>query len=205
MNKSKSGNNDWGDLDRRTNHLQTGPVASAELDSDLADEVAEMANTDPRLCYSCLSCAGGCPFVRAMDLGPHGVMRSVVYGLRADILHSNTIWICVGCHTCSAVCPMAIDIAAVMDSLRNLALKEGGRPAEPSILDFHRSVLASIERNGRANKLEIMLQYKATPKRWFQDWDLGLDMLAKHKLDLRPSRIKDPRDLKSLFAKAWRK
>ena len=99
---------------------------------------------------------------------------------------------------------MAIDIAAVMDALRSMALEEGVKPAEPGILDFHREVLGSIEKYGRTHKLEIMLRYKVHQRAWFSDMDVGLKMLAKRKLDLRPSRIGNARDLEKLFQKPWR-
>jgi heterodisulfide reductase subunit C len=140
-----------------------------------------------------------------MDMGPHGVMRRVNYGLKTELLTSNTIWLCVGCHTCSAACPMAIDVSAVMDVLRQMSLEEGIAPAEPTVLDFHREVLGSIERYGRTHKLEIMLRYKIRRFSFLEDMDVGLKMLAKRKLDLKPSKIKRPRILASLFKKGWRR
>ncbi len=172
-------------------------------DPYFAREIAVRSGTDLKRCYLCRTCSGGCPVYRAMDLGPHRVMRLVLYGQRRRVLESNTIWLCVGCHTCAAVCPMAIDIAAVMDTLRQLALEEGVEISEPGILDFHREVLRSIQRHGRTHKLEIMMRYKVGQHKWFEDMDLGLRMLAKRKLDLRPSRIQDPSRLAKLFGKPW--
>ncbi len=172
-------------------------------DHYLAREIARRSGCDPRRCYLCRSCSGGCPVYQAMDLGPHRLMRLVLYGQRRRVLESNTIWLCLGCHSCAAVCPMAIDIAAVMDTLRRMALEEGVPISEPGILDFHREVLRSIRRHGRTHKLEIMMRYKAGQHKWFQDMDLGLRMLARRKLDLRPSRIQDPARLARLFARPW--
>ena len=177
----------------------------AETDHGLVDEVRSRSGTDPGLCLTCLTCSGGCPFYPAMDFGPHGIMRRLKYGLLREILESNTIWLCVGCHTCSSACPMAIDVSAVMDVLRRMALEEGVEPAEPSIPEFHREVLSSIEKYGRTHKLEIMLRHKVQTGAWLQDIDLGLKMLAKRKLDLRPSKIEDPAALARLFGKAWRR
>ena len=44
-----------------------------------------------------------------------------------EILHSNTMWVCAACITCSARCPKSIDIAAVMEGLRNLVLRKKER------------------------------------------------------------------------------
>jgi heterodisulfide reductase subunit C len=110
--------------------------------------------------------------------------------MRQEALECGTIWICVGCHTCSSQCPMGIDIASVMDTLRHMALEEGAAVAEPNILGFHEEVLRSLERYGRAHKLGIMWRYKLLTRRWFDDMDVGLKMLVKRKLELKPSRVK---------------
>jgi heterodisulfide reductase subunit C len=62
----------------------------------------------------------GCPFYDHMDYGAHWGLRRVILGLRDEVLASNTNWRCVGCHTCSAIRPMAIDIAYVMDVLTSI-------------------------------------------------------------------------------------
>ena len=164
-----------------------------------------MSGTELRRCYQCRTCSGGCPFFKAMDYGPHGVMRLLQLGQREELFSCNTIWLCVGCHACSACCPMAIDIAAVMDAIRRLALKENAQVAEPGVLAFHREVLRAIENYGRTHKLEIMLRFKAVQKEWLKDFDVGLKMLAKRKLHLLPSKIERPQDLKRLFNKPWRR
>lgn len=168
------------------------------MNLSFADEVEARSRTRFRRCLFCLCCSGGCPFYDSMDFGPHGILRRVILGLKEEVLTSNTIWRCVGCHTCSAICPMAIDIAHLMDVLRNMALEQG-TVADPAIVGFHREVLDSIERHGRTHKLEIMLRYKARTGTWFQDVGLGLRMLARRKLDLTPSRIKDRAGLRDLF------
>jgi heterodisulfide reductase subunit C len=123
----------------------------------------------------------------------------VQLGLRKEALECSTIWVCVACNTCSIQCPMAIDIAAVMDALRSMAVKDGIRIAEPDILNFHREVINSIERYGRTHKLEIMMRYKIRSRNWFQDMDIGLKMMAKRKLDLRPSRVRAIGELAGIF------
>ena len=94
---------------------------------------------------------------------------------------------------------MAIDMAAVMDSLRQIAIQRGVAIAEPDVLSFHNEVLSSVERYGRTHKLEIMLRYKVKKRDFFSDINVGLKMLAKRKLDLTPSRIKNLNELKAVF------
>ncbi|MEW6386343.1 MAG: 4Fe-4S dicluster domain-containing protein [Thermodesulfobacteriota bacterium] len=170
----------------------------------LIAQVRERSATEINRCYHCRACGNGCPFVTAMDYTPNQVIRLVQFGMREEVLGCQTIWICVGCHTCSSQCPMSIDIAAVMDTLRLMALEEGVAIGKPNILDFHEEVLRSLEKYGRAHKLSIMLGYKKQTGRWFSDLDVGLKMLARRKLELRPSRVKAEGEIAQLFKCYWR-
>jgi heterodisulfide reductase subunit C len=171
----------------------------------LTAEVNERSGAGLNRCYQCGTCSNGCPFVQAMDYTPNQVIRLVQFGLRQEALTCKTIWVCVGCHTCSSQCPMGIDIAAVMDTLRLMAVEEGVIIGKPNIIDFHEEVLRSLEKYGRAHKLGIMLGYKRQTGRWLKDLDLGLKMLAKRKLDLIPSRVRDAnKEIADLFTCYWR-
>jgi heterodisulfide reductase subunit C len=166
---------------------------------DIGVEVTHRSGVDFNTCFHCRCCASGCPFVEAMDYHPHGVIRLLQFKQAERALSCATIWLCVGCHTCSMACPMAIDIAAVMDALRQIALERQVPAAEPGILGFHREVLNTVARYGRTHKLEIMLRYKVRTRDWFSDMDVGLKMLAKRKLDLMPSKVKNIAKIKPLF------
>lgn len=174
-------------------------------DRFLARDINRISQSNLNRCYHCRTCGNGCPFVQAMDYPPNGIIRLLQFGMRQQALESSTIWICVGCHTCSVQCPMEIDIAAIMATLRRLALEEGAMIAEPNILDFHREVLHSIKRYGRAHKLGIMLRYKARIRQWFADLDVGLKMLGRRKMDLKASRVKAIDEITRLFIPIWKR
>jgi heterodisulfide reductase subunit C2 len=181
-------------------------IMAGSLRQSLAAEVTERSGTELNSCYQCRSCGNGCPVVQAMDYTPNQVIRLLQFGLRQEALSCKTIWVCVGCHTCSSQCPMGIDLAAVMDTLRLMAVEEGVVIGKPNIIDFHEEVLRSLEKYGRAHKLGIMLGYKRQTGRWLKDLDLGLKMLAKRKLDLIPSRVRDAnKEIADLFTCYWRK
>jgi len=171
---------------------------------NFSNEVIRRSSDDFRLCLHCLSCAGGCPVTHAMTYRPNGIIRLVQLGLKKEVLESSDIWLCMGCNTCSIACPMGIDIAAFMDALREISIEEKVDIAEPDILNFHQEVLHSIHRYGRTHKLEIMLRYKLRRWDFFSDVNVGLKMLAKRKLDLRPSTISEPHPLNELFTKSKR-
>lgn len=147
-----------------------------QANPDLCEQVSEQAHVNLYRCYHCMTCTNGCPFLAAMDYHPNQVVRLVQFGRMAAVLESATIWTCVGCNTCSSQCPMAIDIPAMMDALRQLAIEKGFTPAEPDVLNFHQEVLNSIGRYGRTHKLEIMLRYKLKKRDWF----------SRHLVDPRP-------------------
>ena len=152
-------------------------------------------------CLHCTTCTNACPFLEGMDYYPNVVLRLIQMGMEKEVLESSTIWICVGCNTCCNYCPMAIDIPAVMDSLRHLALERKVKIAEPDVLNFHREVLNTVEKYGRTHKLEIMLRYKLKKKDFLSDMGVGMKMLKKRKLDLTPSKVKDEASIERIFKK----
>jgi heterodisulfide reductase subunit C len=174
-------------------------ASSGPVHRDVISNVVERSGTDIRRCFHCQSCGGGCPVSQAMTYRPNGVIRLLQLGRGREALESSDIWYCIGCNTCSMACPQAIDIAAFMDVMRQMALEEGVPVAEPDILAFHREVIGSIQRHGRTHKLEIMMRYKLGQFDLFSDIDLGMKMLARRKLDLLPSKIADPRVMKRIF------
>jgi heterodisulfide reductase subunit C len=86
------------------------------------DKVMELAGEDIKICYQCGECSGGCPESAAMDLLPNQILHKIQLG-DDSILETNTFWICSSCLVCSARCPKGIDIAKVMESLREISLR----------------------------------------------------------------------------------
>jgi heterodisulfide reductase subunit C len=183
----------------KTNGTIQIKASSGAAHHDVIAKIVQRSGTDIRRCFHCHSCGSGCPVAQAMAYRPNGVIRLLQLGCVREALGSSDIWFCIGCHTCSMACPQAIDIAAFMDTLRQMAWQEGVPPAEPGILSFHTEVVNSIRRHGRTHKLEIMLRYKLRRLDMFSDMNLGLKMLAKRKLDLRPSKISDQRVMQRIF------
>jgi len=165
----------------------------------LSDEVRARSGIDFNRCLHCRSCANGCPFLEGMDVAPNGVIRMVQFGMEQAVLACSTIWVCVGCNTCSSCCPMAIDIPAVMDVLRYKALEKNVTIAESDILNFHTEVLNTVQKYGRTHKLEIMMRYKLKTRDLLSDMGMGLKMLKKRKLDLTPSRVQDQDAIETIF------
>lgn len=164
-----------------------------------AAEVSRRAKTSVGLCWHCLVCAAACPFLAPMGYPPVGVLRLVQLGQEKAALESASIWGCVGCHSCSDACPNSIDVAAIMDVLREMAMERGVKNPAGDILSFHQEVVSSIAKYGRTHKLSIMMKYKLGNRDFFSDAAMGTKMLLKGKLDLFPSRVSDTAALKRLF------
>jgi len=163
------------------------------------DDIKAGSGINFNTCLHCRTCANGCPFLEGMDYAPNAVIRLVQLGLEEAALTCSTIWICVGCNTCSSFCPMAVDIPAVMDALRHRALEKGVEIAEPDVLNFHTEVLKTVKKYGRTHKLEIMMRYKLKRMDLLSDMGLGLKMLKKRKLDLTPSKVQDKKAIEKIF------
>jgi len=134
-----------------------------------------------------------------MDYKPNQVMQMVLLGMKERVLSCKTIWVCASCYTCSTRCPNDIDIAQVMDRLRQSALREGVTPLEKEVPLFHAALLHSIRTHGRVHELGMMARYKMKTGKFFDDFKLGWKMFTKGKLKLFPSGVRKKREITELF------
>jgi heterodisulfide reductase subunit C len=155
---------------------------------------------DVHACYQCGRCSSGCPVGDYFDLNVMEVVRLASYGQEERLLASHTIWLCAACETCATRCPNDIEIAGLMDVLRELALRKGVAPAEPRIPAFHGSFLGSINRWGRAWEIGMIANYKIKSGDLMGDMKLGLDMFVKGKLKLLPHSIKGKSEIREIFS-----
>lgn len=203
-----------------------------KVESTFTAEVAELAGEGFNLCFQCGKCSSGCPVSFAMDYAPHQVIRMVQYGQEEAVLSSATIWVCASCQTCTTRCPNEVDLAHLMDCLRELALQAGVPPAEPEVATFHRCFLDSVAAHGRVHELTMIGRYKMKSggllggareslRAWregrsglaeslthsdaFGEMRQGLDMFRRGKLRLLPKRVKGREALKGVFADAKRR
>ncbi len=88
------------------------------------DKVKLLTGEDIDLCYQCGVCSSSCPMSSEMDVLPSTIMRFIQLGIE-DVLKSEAIWMCNSCFTCQARCPRGIDLAKIMEALRQLNLRKG--------------------------------------------------------------------------------
>ena len=190
-----------GELNKSTDDNMTDKSALRPEFAFIA-EVEERSGEKVSLCYQCRKCTNGCPVTFAMDIMPNQVMRMAQLGLRDQVLKSTTIWICASCQTCTTRCPNEIDIAHLMDSLRQLCRETGFSPAEKKIVKFHESFLNSIRRHGRVFELGMVGAYKLGSGDLFGDAKVGWEMFKRGKFKFLPAGIKRKREIREMFRKA---
>lgn len=126
------------------------------LRPNMLEAVEELSGQKVRDCYQCGKCSAGCPIAADMDLPPNQVIRLVQLGLIDQALRSKTIRLCASCETCTTRCPREVDLAAVMDALRNIAIREGLRSPEWAVSFFNRTFLSILRRYGRVFEMELI-------------------------------------------------
>jgi heterodisulfide reductase subunit C len=152
-------------------------------------------------CYHCRKCTAGCPVASHMEYNPNKVIKMIQNGKRDQVLGSSTIWLCLSCETCITRCPNQVDIARMMDVLRQMAIESGVGAREKNILKFHEAFLSGIKMGGRINEPLMMVQYKLKSGDLFSDAVMGVEMFMKGKLSLLSPRTKDIKSVKDIFEK----
>jgi heterodisulfide reductase subunit C2 len=110
-------------------------------------------------CYQCLRCSNSCPVSTFMDIKPHQVVRLVQLGERERVLGASTFWVCLSCEMCSTYCPNEIDVAGLMNHLKNVVVATRRRPAEYEIAAFQEVFIDVLKQHGRINDLQLMHRF----------------------------------------------
>lgn len=76
------------------------------------------------VCYQCGKCSAGCPAVSQMDILPNQIIRLAQLGLQDELTQSKSIWVCASCMTCNTRCPKGINIAEVIEAIRQMILRK---------------------------------------------------------------------------------
>jgi heterodisulfide reductase subunit C2 len=169
---------------------------------NLADEVSQRSGTSPNACFQCHKCSTGCPIGPEMDFLPSQVMRLVHLGAESEVLGSQSIWLCASCEACTTRCPQEIDIAAVMDALRIMAVDRKVTVPDAHGKQFNRSFLSSVRHHGRVFEAGMMAFYKLRTGDLFSDVGKVPQMLAKGKLSLFPRRSGATKEVREVFRRA---
>lgn len=169
--------------------------------SSWRNKVEELSRQKISACFQCEKCTNGCPVTFAMDTVPDKLIHAIHLGLKDKVLQSDTIWVCASCETCTARCPNGIDIAHVMDTLRQMSVHEGVSSQKDTSV-FHSAFLSSVKRYGRIHELEMMVSYTLKsegPGGLLKQAGLGINMFMKGKLKLLPRSLRAAGGVRNIF------
>jgi heterodisulfide reductase subunit C len=176
-------------------------IAKDKSTRGLLRQVQEISGVDLGKCYQCKRCTSGCPVAGLAKCPPAEMMRRLHLGLGAELLDSDIIWMCVSCETCSARCPMGIDVAAVMDALRKLAVQRGAAKPEGNVPLFNRAFLKTVQMFGRTYDIAMIAGYKLGSGKLRADTEKFPTMLRKRKIALLPPHGADRKTVRRIFRK----
>ena len=174
---------------------------SKKKNGSLRKAVEEISGVDVSVCFQCKKCSSGCPVAKLAKMRPSEIMRQLHLGAGNELLESDLVWMCASCETCSARCPMGIDVAAVMDALRRLALARGASPQKGNVPLFNRAFLKTVETFGRSYEIGMITAYKLGTGKLMNDTEKFPAMLKKGKIALLPPRGGDKQTVKRIFKK----
>lgn len=184
---------------------------TAGVNAALSQREAMNARLKVLACYQCKRCTNGCPTTFAMDIYPDEVIRRVILGQLDKVLNCNTIWVCSSCETCTTRCPNEVDIAGVMDYLKELAVRSGVRVPQPRSLAFHQAFFNDIRRRGRIFEGGMMQAYylksgellrKLKDRSIREDIVLAINMFKRGRMPLRPEGIRAKKTVRELMKEA---
>jgi heterodisulfide reductase subunit C2 len=171
-----------------------------EVNTAYARQAATAGRVDLFACYQCGKCSNGCPVTFAMDYLPHQLIRMLQLGLKEEVLGSRTIWVCASCETCYTRCPNEVEISKLMDDLKQEVLRQGRKPDQEAVAQFHKVFLNNIKKFGRIHETSLMGVYQMKSS-WsdlkksridlaglFKNMGLGLNMLKRGRLSLFPRK-----------------
>ncbi len=164
-------------------------------------QVQEISGVDLSKCYQCKKCTSGCPVSSMAKCPPSEMMRRLQLGMGDELLNGDILWMCVSCETCSTRCPTGIDVAAVMDALRKLAVQRGAAKPEGNVPLFNRAFLKTVEVFGRTYDIAMIAAYKLGSGRLTADTGKFPTMLKKRKIALLPPRGADRATVRRIFKK----
>ncbi len=168
---------------------------------ELGRDLQVLTGQNVMLCSQCKKCTLGCPSAYAMKMKPHELMRALQLGLAEEIYWSGTIWICLSCETCNTRCPQEIDIARIIDGLREMSKRLDYYNPHPVIPAVNRIFMRLVGRYGKVYELGLAFLTNLRMLTPFKDIDLASPMLFKRKLKLLPHKSSGVRELQQVMAR----
>jgi heterodisulfide reductase subunit C len=170
---------------------------------EVARETAGVSRLE--MCIQCGTCGGSCPSAADMDHTPRMLFAMIRAGYRDEALRSNTPWICVSCYHCVVRCPQNVHIADVMYTLKGMAIRAKlYRERQLHAPEFAQTFVDAVENYGRSYEFGLATRYflRHQPLRLPGMAPMGMGMLKRRRMSLKPRRIKGIRQLQAILTRA---
>jgi len=174
-------------------------IKSTIAERSLLEQVKADSGVNISLCLQCRRCSNGCPAAEFTGASPSEIIRKLQLGADKEILNDEFIWVCASCETCFARCPMKINMAGVVDSLRIRAAAEKAKTPSGNMPLINRLLLGTMKSFGRTYDLGAMVLYKAGTFSYFRDAGKFPMILMKGKIALLPTTGGDKKTVKHIF------
>ncbi|KJS81769.1 MAG: hypothetical protein JM58_16185 [Peptococcaceae bacterium BICA1-8] len=111
-------------------------------------------------CLTCGICTAGCPYSDVHEnMDPRRFIRKCLLGMKEEVLNDPFIWNCTMCGRCTMLCPMGVDIAGIVRTIRgNFGLKAPG---------FLQDVVDNQLRTG--NQMEVSQEDYLETLEWMEE------------------------------------
>ncbi|MFZ5754811.1 MAG: 4Fe-4S dicluster domain-containing protein, partial [Bacillota bacterium] len=108
-------------------------IRTKALEPKFRQEIAQVFATlqdklDFSHCLACGMCSAACAFSDVHEeMDPRKFIRKVLLGMKEEVLNGQFIWNCSMCGRCTMLCPMGVDIAGIVRTIRgNFGVKSPG-------------------------------------------------------------------------------
>jgi len=168
---------------------------------EVSDATAGVSRLE--MCIQCGTCGGSCPAATDMDHTPRLLFALIRAGMRDEALRSNTPWICVSCYHCVVRCPQDVHIADVMYTLKSMAIRH--RLYRDAIAPgFAAAFVGNLETYGRSYEFGLATRHylRHFPLRLPGMASMGLGMLTRGRMAIRPRRIRAIGQLRAILSRA---
>ncbi len=175
----------------------------SQLDPGFAAEIATEVAGGERLhqCIQCGTCSAVCPLSAYMDLTPRRLIAMTRAGVRDDVLHSVSPWVCTSCYACTVECPKRIPITDIMHALRRISMREVTYPRRFITPVMTRAFVDMISRRGRSTEswISFKLYLKTRPGELLRNAPVGSRLVRQGRLGLRRESIRGREDLRTML------
>ena len=134
-------------------------AALAKYSNDFLREVEERVDEGEwvKMCMQCGVCAGSCPFGPDWEHSPQKIFMMIRAGKRAEVLGSESMWMCTSCYNCVVRCPRQLPITQIMHGLASYANRLGLAPKMQPTRQWSLQFWDNCTRTGRVNELKLTL------------------------------------------------